>query len=670
IGLITIGVNNFYHSLILLALYPQAEPSQQKQYMLAIEQNQANLREWSDCAPQNFLHKYLLIKAEQARVFGNVLEAIEYYDQAIQGAKDTEYLQEEALANELAAEFYLGWGKEKFAASYLQEAYYCYAHWGAKSKTDDLKKRYPQLLTAILQSPQNRFILQETLISNSNRSSISHQTIPSTHSSSSSISESLDFATILKASQALSGEIQLDQLISTLVQIVMKNAGADKCNLILVKGENLVIEATAALGGEMTNNQAVARRMIPVESSQDVPTSIINYVSRTLEIVVIDDAFAQTSLALDAYIQKQKPKSLLCAPIVNQGKLIGIIYLENRLTQGVFTSDRLQVIQLLMAQAAISLENAQLYNQLEDYSYTLEQKVEERTQELQEKATQLEATLQKLYATQSQLIQTEKMSSLGQLVAGIAHEINNPVNFIHGNLNHAHEYITSLIELIDLYQELSPQAQPKIQSKIDEIDLEFIIEDLPMILVSMTTGTERIRQIVESLRNFSRLDESEIKPIDIHSGIDSTLLILQHRLKASEKHQEIQVIKDYGKLPLINCYASALNQVFMNILSNGIDALRQQENGANLKKKLTLMLQTSVDRDHNAVIHIADNGIGIEPSVVNKIFEPFFTTKPVGKGTGLGLSVSYSIIVEKHGGSIEVNSTLGERTEFTIVLPI
>jgi signal transduction histidine kinase len=521
-----------------------------------------------------------------------------------------------------------------------------------------------------LQSPQNRFILQETLISNSNRSSISHQTIPSTHSSSSSISESLDFATILKASQALSGEIQLDQLISTLVQIVMKNAGADKCNLILVKGENLVIEATAALGWEMTNNQAVARRMIPVESSQDVPTSIINYVSRTLEIVVIDDAFAQTSLALDAYIQKQKPKSLLCAPIVNQGKLIGIIYLENRLTQGVFTSDRLQVIQLLMAQAAISLENAQLYNQLEDYSYTLEQKVEERTQELQEKATQLEATLQKLYATQSQLIQTEKMSSLGQLVAGIAHEINNPVNFIHGNLNHAHEYITSLIELIDLYQELSPQAQPKIQSKIDEIDLEFIIEDLPMILVSMTTGTERIRQIVESLRNFSRLDESEIKPIDIHSGIDSTLLILQHRLKASEKHQEIQVIKDYGKLPLINCYASALNQVFMNILSNGIDALRQQENGANLKKKLTLMLQTSVDRDHNAVIHIADNGIGIEPSVVNKIFEPFFTTKPVGKGTGLGLSVSYSIIVEKHGGSIEVNSTLGERTEFTIVLPI
>jgi predicted ATPase/signal transduction histidine kinase len=670
IGLITIGVNNFYHSLILLALYPQAEPSQQEQYMLAIEENQANLREWSDCAPQNFLHKYLLIQAEQARVFGNVLEAIEYYDQAIQGAKDTEYLQEEALANELAAEFYLGWGKEKFAASYLQEAYYCYAHWGAKSKTDDLKKRYPQLLTAILQSPQNRFILQETLISNSNRSSISHQTIPSTHSSSSSISESLDFATILKASQALSGEIQLDQLISTLVQIVMKNAGADKCNLILVKGENLVIEATAALGWEMTNNQAVARRMIPVESSQDVPTSIINYVSRTLEIVVIDDAFAQTSLALDAYIQKQKPKSLLCAPIVNQGKLIGIIYLENRLTQGVFTSDRLQVIQLLMAQAAISLENAQLYNQLEDYSYTLEQKVEERTQELQEKATQLEATLQKLYATQSQLIQTEKMSSLGQLVAGIAHEINNPVNFIHGNLNHAHEYITSLIELIDLYQELSPQAQPKIQAKIDEIDLEFIIEDLPMILVSMTTGTERIRQIVESLRNFSRLDESEIKPIDIHSGIDSTLLILQHRLKASEKHQEIQVIKDYGKLPLINCYASALNQVFMNILSNGIDALRQQENGANLKKKLTLMLQTSVDRDHNAVIHIADNGIGIEPSVVNKIFEPFFTTKPVGKGTGLGLSVSYSIIVEKHGGSIEVNSTLGERTEFTIVLPI
>ncbi|MEG3973371.1 AAA family ATPase [Microcoleus sp. herbarium8] len=671
-GLIVSGVYNFYHSLILLAVYPQAEPSQQKQYMLAIEQNQVNLGEWSDCAPQNFLHKYLLIKAEQARVFGNVLEAIEYYDQAIQGAKDTGYLQEEALANELAAEFYLGWGKEKFAESYLQEAYYCYSNWGAKSKIDDLTQRYPQLLTAILQRPQNRSILNETLISNSNRSSISHQTIPSTHSSSSSISEGLDFASILKASQALSREIQLEQLISTLVKIVMENAGADKCDLILLKDENLVIEATADLGDRTTDNNFCVRREIPVQSSKNIPHSLINYVSRTQETVVIDDA-AQSYLASDAYIQKQKPKSLLCTPIVNKGQLIGILYLENRLTQAVFTRDRLQVIELLMAQAAIALENAQLYSQLEDYSYTLEQKVEERTQQLQEKATQLEASLQKLYATQSQLIQTEKMSSLGQLVAGIAHEINNPVNFIHGNLNHAHEYTTSLIELIDLYQELYPQAQPKIQAKIDEIDLEFIIEDLPMILVSMTTGTERIRQIVESLRNFSRLDESEIKPIDIHSGIDSTLLILQHRLKVSEKHQEIQLIKDYGKMPLINCYASALNQVFMNILSNGIDALRQQENGANFKKnqkKLTLMLQTSVDRDRNAVIRIADNGIGIEPSALNKIFEPFFTTKPVGKGTGLGLSVSYAIIVEKHRGKIEVNSTLGEGTEFTIVIPL
>jgi signal transduction histidine kinase len=451
----------------------------------------------------------------------------------------------------------------------------------------------------------------------------------------------------------------------------MKNAGADKCDLILLKGESLVIEATAAVGKKTTENQAVVRRSILVKSSQDVPTSIINYVSHTQETVVIDNAIAQTSLASDAYIQKQKPKSLLCTPIVNQGKLIGIIYLENRLSQGVFTSDRLQVIKLLMSQAAISLQNAQLYSQLEDYSYTLAQKVEERTQELQAKATQLEATLQKLYATQSQLIQTEKMSSLGQLVAGIAHEINNPVNFIHGNLNHTHEYITSLSELIDLYQELSPQPQPKIQAKIAEIDLEFLVEDLPKILGSMTTGTERIRQIVESLRNFSRLDESELKPIDIHSGIESTLLILQHRLKANEKHQEIQVIKDYGKIPLINCYASALNQVFMNILSNGIDALRQaQDNGANLKKKPTLMLQTSVHDADNVVIRIADNGIGIDPSTLNKIFEPFFTTKPVGKGTGLGLSVSYSIIVEKHQGSIKVNSTLGEGTEFAIVLPM
>jgi len=654
-GTIHTAVFHFYAGLTYLALFSIQSEIEQANTIALVETHQTTLAQWAHYAPMNHQHKVDLVEAEKCRVLGKKYEAGDWYDRTIFGAKENGYTQEEALANELAAKFYLDWGKEKVAAGYMQEAYYCYARWGAQAKIAHLEQQYPQLLTPIIQVITNPEL--------TNLVTISRGTTKLVTSTSSGQDILLDFSSVMKAAQAISGEIELEKLLATLMQTAIANAGAQTGILVIHQEAEWLVVARA-------NQKLSSNLQIPLVECQELSQNLIYSVARSQTTAVFDDLSASAQFEGDRYIITHQPKSVLCTPISKQGKLIAILYLENNLTVGAFTRDRLQVIELLMAQAAIALENAQLYSQLEDYSYTLEQKVEERTQQLEEKATQLEASLLKLYATQSQLIQTEKMSSLGQLVAGIAHEINNPVNFIHGNLTHAHGYITSLIELIELYEELSPQPQPKIQAKIDEIELEFIIEDLPMILASMTTGTERIRQIVESLRNFSRLDESEIKPIDIHSGIDSTLLILQHRLKASEKHQEIQVIKDYGKIPLINCYASALNQVFMNILSNGIDGLRQQENGSNLKKKLTLMLQTSVDRDRNAVIRIADNGIGIEPSALNKIFEPFFTTKPVGKGTGLGLSVSYAIIVEKHGGKIEVNSTLGEGTEFTIVIPI
>lgn len=672
IGWIVFPIHNFYQSLILIKQYPSQSPSEQKEILKKVYKNRNYLRAVSKTAPMNYLHKLNLVEAEIYRILGNYKEAIEFYDRAIQGASKNGYLQEEAIANELAAEFYLDWGKQKVAAGYLQEAYYCYYNWGAKGKTDDLEKRYNQLLCPILQAPQNQFCLNETLLPNLNVSSISNQAIHTVSSkSSSSNSEFLDLATILKASQALSVEIQLEQLLSRLVEIVMENAGANKCALILLKGDKLVIEAMGNFVDRTIEPRADVLLSIPLESSQDVPRAAINYVWRTQENIVVDDAIASKTLSFDAYIQRQKPKSLLCTPIVNQDKLIGILYLENSLTQGVFTNDRLQVIKLLTAQAAISLENAQLYSKLEDYSYTLEQKVEDRTLQLKEKATQLESTLQKLYATQSQLIQTEKMSSLGQLVAGIAHEINNPVSFIHGNLIHAHEYSTSLIELIDLYAEIYPQPRPEIEAKVAEIDLEYLVEDLPKMLGSMQMGTTRIREIVQSLRNFSRLDESAIKQVDLHSGIDSTLLILQHRFRANGQEPEIQVIKDYAQLPLVNCYASAMNQVFMNLISNSIDALRQVPNkNSKLEKEPTLRIQTSLGDAENVLIRIADNGEGIDPALVHKIFEPFFTTKPVGQGTGLGLSVSYSTIVEKHKGMLSIHSIPGEGTECTIDLPI
>ncbi|MCT7977047.1 CHASE domain-containing protein [Laspinema olomoucense] len=297
----------------------------------------------------------------------------------------------------------------------------------------------------------------------------------------------------------------------------------------------------------------------------------------------------------------------------------------------------------------------------------------------------LEAAMQQLQTTQGQLIQAEKMSSIGQLVAGVAHEINNPVSFIYGNVNHADEYVKDLLFLLELYQQHYPDPVAEIQEEAEAIDVDFLIEDLPKTIKSMSVGAERIQNIVLSLRNFSRTDEAEIKAVDIHQGLNSTLMILQHRLKATAGHQAIQVVKKYAELPLVECYPGQLNQVFMNLLSNAIDALEDTLAQPHSKDYIpTLTLCTEVvqkapggtESEGGAVnpefivIWIEDNGSGIPPEVLPNIFNPFFTTKPIGKGTGLGLSISYQIIVERHLGKLNCFSTVGKGTEFRIQLPV
>lgn len=312
---------------------------------------------------------------------------------------------------------------------------------------------------------------------------------------------------------------------------------------------------------------------------------------------------------------------------------------------------------------------------LRDLKAQLETKVVERTKELKQselelrqKAIDLEAALQQLHKTQSEIVQNEKMSSLGQLVAGIAHEINNPVNFIYGNLVHAAKYTEEILELLNLYQK-SSSAPPKLVKEFEqEIEIDFIKDDLPKLLTSMKAGADRIQKIVLSLRNFSRMDESDIKEVDIHEGIDSTLTILQSRLKAKSNRPEIFIKKNYDRLPLVECYAGQLNQVFMNVLSNAIDAL--EESSAITKRKLQITINTKRVDYHRIEIKIVDNGNGVPESARAKLFDPFFTTKDVGKGTGLGLSISYQIIVDKHNGNLSFASDLGQGTEFTITIPV
>ncbi|HEY9872304.1 MAG TPA: ATP-binding protein, partial [Candidatus Obscuribacterales bacterium] len=667
IGGIIFAAHNFYYSLALLAVYPEVEASEQQKYIQQVEENQQKMQQWSAHSPANFRHKYELIEAEKARVSGQIGVAMEYYERAIEGAKKQGYIQEEALANELAAEFYFYRGRKKIAQTYLTESYYGYIRWGATAKVKNLEETYPHIFSQLLA-----------------RESTTLEVTRTTSLTTAAGSMALDLATVMKASQALAGEIVLSNLLEKLLKIMMENAGAQNSCLILQKNEQLMVEAV----GDVALNEVLIGQSLPVEKSDYLPISIINYVHRTRASVVLNNANSNNNFTTDTYIIKKKPKSILCTPIINQNKLLGMVYLENNLIPGAFRADRIELLKLLSSQAAISLNNAILYaslssateelkqanTQLEDYSRTLEQKVENRTLELKEKNQHLQQTLQELQHAQSQLIQTEKMSSLGQLVAGIAHEINNPVSFIYGNLKHASGYLQNLLRLIEVYQQQYPNPTPNIEAEAEAIELDYLREDFPKILNSMQTGAERIRQIVLSLRNFSRLDEAEMKPVDIHEGIENTLLILHHRIQEKIGHSGLQIIKNYGNLPKVECYAGQLNQVFMNILANAIDALEQHDRNRSFEeiqnRPSTIRIQTELINNEQVRITIADNGSGMTEALLSKVFDPFFTTKPVGAGTGLGLSISYQIVVEKHGGQLRCISVPNQGAEFIIEIPI
>ncbi|MBH8573488.1 GAF domain-containing protein [Nostocaceae cyanobacterium CENA369] len=378
------------------------------------------------------------------------------------------------------------------------------------------------------------------------------------------------------------------------------------------------------------------------------------------KILIIEDIhITNSSSRHTALLELMEARACMIVPIFQGENLWGLLAAYQNTEPRHWQEDEVDLLMQIGTQLGVGLQQAELL---------------EQTQRQKEELT---LAIKELQHTQSQLIQSEKMAGLGQLVAGVAHEINNPISFIYGNITYVTEHTENLFKLLRLYQKNYPKPKAEIQIQATELDLDFIADDLPKILTSMMMGAERISQLVLSLRTFARLDEAEMKPVDIHEGIDSTLYILQHRLQPQTHSLAIEVIKEYGDLPLVVCYAAQMNQVFMNILNNAIDALEHSANSGeyaivktNTTDKPQIQIRTELVEGNSIQIRIADNGCGIPSSMRSRIFEPFFTTKQPGQGIGLGLSISYQIIVQKHGGQIECVSEPGNGCEFWIKIPI
>ncbi|MEH2362462.1 ATP-binding protein [Nostoc sp.] len=435
-----------------------------------------------------------------------------------------------------------------------------------------------------------------------------------------------------------------------------------------------LIESSAGmillLSADATAFEIIAEFGVFFDHSQPEPgKGIIGNIVQSNRAELVNDVQADSRLQ-----GQENVNAMICVPLRAKERVLGAIAIGTPKTDS-YQAKHLKLVSIFASQTAIAIDKAVIY----EHSTQTAVQAKAQTQKLQQ-------TLNELQLAQTQLIQSEKMSSLGQLIAGVAHEINNPVNFICGNLKYVAEYANDLLHLVQEYQKFLPVAPPELESELDKIDLEFIMEDLPKLLNSMKVGTDRIVEIVQSLKNFSRHDEAEMKAVNIHDGIDGTLMILHHRLKADACHPAIEIIKDYGKFPLIECYPGQLNQVFMNILANAIDALEEGMGNTSLREaaptgtlsnheKISpptaqITIRTEVLDNKFVVIRIDDNGPGMKEDVIGRIYDPFFTTKEIGKGTGLGMAISYQIIVNRHRGFLKCRSAPGEGTGFWIQIPV
>jgi predicted ATPase/signal transduction histidine kinase len=656
---IAIQVEHYlYYSLSLAALYSSVSELDRDKYWKILEKNLKKLKLWADNCPDNFLHKYLLVNAEMHRISGKDFEAFNLYDLAIESSKKHGFFQDNAIANELAAQFWFSKAKDKIAKVYLFESRYSYHRWGAKRKVICLEEKYPKLLTDLVSAESALFTTTNI-------------------SSSSSNSDDLDLSTVIKASQALASEIVLSKLLHQLMKISIENAGAQKGFLILEKNGEWVIEAEGKVDSE-TVTVLQSTPVTALDSTTHTPllsTAIIYYVANTLESVVLSHAALEGKFIHDPYVMGAQPKSILCAPLINLGNLSGILYLENNLTTGAFTPDRLEVLTLLSSQAAISIENAKLYDNMNELNHDLKQEVSERiraqkalaevNQSLEkrvaERTHELSETLEKLKATQAQIIAQEKLASLGSLTAGIAHEIKNPLNFV----NNFSELSIDLVR--EILEEIEPYKEKFLDADIGYI--EELLADLDQNSKKINEHGKRADKIVRGMLMHSRDNSSDRQMVNINDLIDQSATLAYHGFRVDHVDIEINIQTSFDEsIPKLNVVPQNISRAFLNIINNACHAVSERKQDSVQEYTPTILIITK-NNVQDVNIHVRDNGRGIPTEVLDKIFNPFFTTKIAGEGTGLGLSICHDIIAQEHHGRITVNTEVGSYTEFIVTLP-
>ena len=641
-------VHDFFWALALAALC--STPQGKKAHFQSLRQLQKKIQKWAQVCPANFKQKAFLVSAEMARLSGKWADALTLYEKGISAAKEGEQLNDEALGSELAAKCCLQFGYPRLASPYMIDAYNTYLRWGAGGKNAMLKERYKALLHVVLGEKS-----MEPIQTTKTETTSEWFTTSPTHASTFTIlspSSDFDVNSIIQASQTISGEIVLDKLLAKLMHIVIVNAGADRAMLILSENETLMVRAEISMGQQ---DAKLYKGKTLEEKQEDLCIAVVNYVARSLRELLLNNATNEGNFINDPFIRKYNVQSVLSIPLVHQGKLTGILYLENRISPDAFTPNRLRILAMLSSQMAISIENAVFYSQLE-------KKVAERTVEINQKNRTLQETLQKVKVMQAQLIQQEKMASLGSLTAGIAHEIKNPLNFV---IN----FSKLSLALIQFFQ----KTWEKGLSNITEQEYKEIQASLHTLKANTDTvfaQGKKADSILKKMLGHASGKTSEFTLVDIHAVIDECLSLFYHGMLVQDAHFDIVIEKEYDPLlGKVEIATEDISRVFFNLLNNAYYALSQKKKIYGQDYIPTIAIKTHL-MDNLYEIRLRDNGIGIPDNIARKIFTPFFTTKPTSIGTGLGLSLSHSIVVQQHGGTFSFLTKESEFTEFVITLPL